>query len=145
MAKESNVQLVTNSLLAAGEQLNIAVSKTKTRKKRGSMLMVGLGEGGSFNTFKAIRELSNGAYILFWDYVIPNRNWNTNHIGLTPIEVELPANRLSDYIREIINVGLMLKIKNGLYMLNPRAIFVADKYADAADQEYTALSIKKKK
>lgn len=145
MANISNVQVVANSLLAKDEELNVTISKTKIRKRRGAMLMIGLGKGGSFNTPKAVNKLSKGANTLFWDYIIENRDWDSNHIGLTPVATELPVNRLSDYIKEIIDAGLMLKIKNGLYMLNPRAIFVSDKYADKADEEYDALTIKRKK
>jgi hypothetical protein len=107
--------------------------------------MIGLGEGGSFNFLKAVSQLSKGANSLLMDYILPNRNWDTNHVGLTSDATGIAANRLSDYIKEIIDTGLMLKIKNGLYMLNPRAVFVSDKGADKADDEYDALVIRRKK
>jgi len=145
MAKDSIVQVVTHGFIGSDEALNVSVTKTKIRKRRGAMLMIGLGQGGSFNTPKAVNQLSKGANALFWDYIIPNRNWDSNYIGLTSDATGMAANRLSDYIKEIIDAGLMLKIKNGLYMLNPRAVFVTDKSADKADDEYDALVIRRKK
>lgn len=145
MAKDSIVQVVTHGFIGSDEALNVSVTKTKIRKRRGAMLMIGLGQGGSFNTPKAVNQLSKGANALFWDYIIPNRNWDSNHIEVSPTITQIQSDMLSRFIKEIIDAGLMLKIKNGLYMLNPRAVFVTDKSADKADDEYDALVIRRKK
>jgi hypothetical protein len=145
MVKDSKVQVVTHGFIGSNESLNVSVTKTKIRKRRGKMLMIGLGEGGSFNFLKAVSQLSKGANSLLMDYILPNRNWDTNHVEVNPALTEIQSDMLSRFIKELADTGLMLKIKNGLYMLNPRAVFVSDKGADKADDEYDALVIRRKK
>lgn len=143
MSKAKQNQVTTSIIHDENTKVTVTTEQKKPRRWRGNMLMVGVGKGGSFAYEKALISLSKPASLFFLDYVRENADRKTNLVNITPALTGLPPDVLSRSNREIINSGLMLKVKNGLYMLNPRAIFVAEEYADAADEMWNTIKLKR--
>lgn len=143
MTKLSKTQVTTAVIHDENTTVKITAERNKPRRWRGNMLMVGIGKGGSFDYSKALVGLSKPASLFFLDYVRENVDRKTNLVNISPTLAGLAPNKLSAHNKEIINSGLMLKVKNGLYMLNPRAVFVAESYAEAADEMWNELKIKR--
>jgi hypothetical protein len=142
--KEFGKQAITQVSLGSDEELSITVRK-KVKGRRGKMLMIGLGEGGSFDLLRAVASLSKGAGELFINHIVPNRNRSNNEILITPAVTGVQSDILPRFNKELITLGLMLKIRNGWYMINPRAIFVSEKDADKADEQWELLKVKRQK
>lgn len=141
MSKSKQNQVTT--AVTHNTNTEVTVTTKVKRKWRGKMFILGLGEGGSFNIPKAMASLSKASSFLFWDYIIRNVDRKTNFVPIDPTVTGLAPNVLSPANTELIKAGLMLKVKNGLYMLNPRAIFVAEEYADAADEMWNTIKLKR--
>ena len=143
MSKSIQNQVTTSIIHDENTKITVTTEQKKPRRWRGNMLMVGVGKGGSFAYEKALVSLSKPASLFFLDYVREHADRKTNLVKVDPILTGLAPNKLSAYNKEIIKAGLMLKVKNGLYMLNPRAIFVAEEYADAADEMWNTIKLKR--
>lgn len=141
MSKDNNEQVVTTFIMNPNTE--ISISTRRKRKWRGGMIILGSGEKGSFNTPKVLAELSKPAVNLFWGYVAKNINHKNNEVVITPEITEMSSVVLSRANKELIDLGLMMKIKNGLYMLNPRAVFVLEDYASSAEDRWEELKRKK--